>query len=120
MDEKILESKLGSLEKRGVIFSDDRRVRFTRHGFRRNIMDSSEISKNFGIIALVSGEENAEKLTEIYSKHFRLEPFFWALGRMNPSETQVRIAGLDTRGEGMNFASLPIILMGLDEGTLSE
>ncbi len=78
MNQKALESKLGSHEERGVFFSDDRSVRFTSYDFKRKSQTPLELSINTGIIALVGGEENAEKLAK-ESGHYKVSPYFWVL-----------------------------------------
>lgn len=93
MNQKALESKLGSHEEKGVVFSDDRSVRFTPYNFKRNFQTPLELSINTGIIALVSGEENAEKLAKA-SEHYKVKPSFWALE--NVALPITRVAGLWT------------------------
>lgn len=92
MDQKALESKLGSHEERGVVFSDDRSIRFTPYNFKGKSQTPLELSTNTGIIALVSGEENAEKLAKA-SECYRNKPYFRALEK-GPSVT--RVAGLNS------------------------
>lgn len=78
MMEKVLEKMLGSHEEKGVIFSDDKSIRFTPHGFKTGLQTSLELSRNSGVIALVNGEENAEKIAKV-SEKFKANPYFWAL-----------------------------------------
>jgi hypothetical protein len=78
MNQKVLEKRLGSHEEKGVVFSDDKSVRFTPYNFKRKSQTPLELSTNTGIIALVGGEENAEKLAKA-SEHYRTKPYFLAL-----------------------------------------
>ena len=91
MDQKALEARLGSYEESGVVFSDDRSVRFTLYGFVREEQSSLALSENPGVIALVGGEENAEKIAKA-SEHYRLDPYFWSLG--NVKSPAISVAGL--------------------------
>lgn len=93
-DYKTLESKLGKHEERGVIFSDDKTLRFTPYNYRKGTQSSLELSKNTGIIALVGGEENAEKLARA-SEHYQVNPSFWVLSNVDP-QNKIRIACLGT------------------------
>ncbi len=99
MEQKTLIGKLGSHEEKGVVFSDDGRVRFTPE-FRRGILNPSELAKNSGIIAITGSLENAEKTAEV-SILYKSYPFFWALGNVYPPE--IRIAGLDSHRFGRSF-----------------
>ena len=91
MDEKTLEAKLGKTENKGVIFSDDRNVRFTPYGFKRESQSASELAKNPGVIAFSGSVENAEMLA-LSSEHYKPSPYFWAL--TNVSGSQIRVAFL--------------------------
>ena len=93
MNQTALEKRLGSHKERGVIFSDNRSVRFTSYDFKRKSQTPLELSINTGIIALVGGEENAEKLAKA-SEHYRLKPYFYTLKNVGSSIT--RIADLDS------------------------
>ncbi len=88
MDQEVLESKLGSHEERGVVFSDDKSVRFTPYNFKRDTQTPLELSTNTGIIALVSGEENAEKLAKA-SECYRNKPNFWISENVDSPVTKV-------------------------------
>lgn len=76
INEKDLENELSATQERGVIYSDNRSVRFTPLGFQIKGQTALNLSKNPGIIALVNGEENAEKLAES-SQHYRLKPYLF-------------------------------------------
>lgn len=96
MNQKALESKLGSHRERGVMFSDDRSVRFTPYKFtpykfKIGSQSALDLARNSGIIALVGGGENAEKLAKA-SEHYRAEPYFWTFDRVKSPQT--RIVGL--------------------------
>ena len=93
MNQKTLERKLGKHEERGVTFSNDGSLRFTPYGFKRESQTASELAKNSGVIALVGSEENAEKLAKS-SQHYRVNPYFWVLSKVENPET--RVAGLDS------------------------
>ncbi len=90
---KTLESKLGKHEERGVVFSEDKKIRFTPYNYKRESQSSLDLSKNTGVIALVGGEENAEKLAKT-SEHYKANPYFWALS--NVDSPQIRVAELDS------------------------
>ncbi len=92
---KVLEKRLGSHEEGRVSFSDDRSIRFTPYGFKRESQSALELSKNPGVIALVGSEKNAEKLARA-SKHYKLNPYFWAV--KNVCSPQIRVAGLNSGG----------------------
>lgn len=92
MNQQALEMRLGSHKERGVVFSDDGSVRFTPYNFKRKSQTPLELSINTGIIALVGGEENAEKLAKA-SERYRAKPYFRALEK-GPSVT--RVAGLSS------------------------
>jgi len=91
MDEKTLKNKLSSYEEKGVVFSDDRKIRFTPYGFKRGSQTPLELSKNSGIIALVNGEENAEKLARASSKYYKFPHF---RNTKNPNLPQTSVASL--------------------------
>jgi hypothetical protein len=78
MNQKALESKLSSHEEKGVVFSDDKSIRFIHYGFKKELQSALDLSRNTGIIALVGGEENAEKLAKA-SGHYKASPYFWVL-----------------------------------------
>jgi len=92
---KTLERKLGKHEEKGVVFGDDGRTRFTPYNYKRESQSALKLSKNTGVIALTGSEENAEKLAEA-SKHYRANPYFWALSDVGSPET--RVAGLYSDG----------------------
>ncbi|MFH1503740.1 MAG: hypothetical protein ABIE36_03725 [Candidatus Diapherotrites archaeon] len=89
-DYKTLENKLGKYEEKGVVFSDDKSIRFTPYNFKGESQSSFELSKNTGIIALVSGEENSEKLA-MASGHYKINPYFGALSNVNLPQTGVAV-----------------------------
>jgi len=93
MNQKILESKLGKHEEKGVIFSDDKTIRFTPYNYKRDLQSALELSKNPGIIALTGSEANAEKLARV-SERYKSRPYFWALSNVAPQTR--RVAGLDS------------------------
>ena len=81
---KEFKDRLGSHEEGGVVFSDDRSVRFTPYGFdTKTLLITSDMSYYFmprpmintGIIALFGGEENAEKFTQV-AAYLGGNPFF--------------------------------------------
>jgi len=93
MNQKALESKLGSHRERGVMFSDDRSVRFTPYKFtpykfKIGSQSALDLARNSGIIALVGGGENAEKLAKA-SEHYRAEPYFRALKNVDSPQTRI-------------------------------
>ena len=89
MNQKTLMGKLGEHEERGVVFSDDRSIRFTPYNYKTDYQSPVELSKNIGIIALTGGEENAEKIA-MASKNYGTFPCFWT----DSSSSQIRIASL--------------------------
>lgn len=91
MNQKTLERKLGKHEEKGVVFSDDKLVRFTPYDYKRGSQSSLELSKNPGVIALTGSEENAEKIARA-SKHYKVNPCFWVLSDVDSPQT--RVAGL--------------------------
>ena len=94
-DLKALEARLGSHEERGVIFSDDRKVRFTPYGFKREVQSALDLATNSGVIAFAGGEEKAEMLAKA-SEHYRQNPYFWTL--TDVKQPQTRVAGLGSDG----------------------
>lgn len=88
MNQKALESRLGLHKEKGVAFSDDKSIRFTPYNYKRRSQTPLELSINTGIIALVGGEENAEKLAKA-SNHHRRKPYFRALENVDSSQTRV-------------------------------
>jgi len=101
MSQKSLEKKLSSHEEKRVVFSDDKTIRFTPYNYKRESQTPLELSTNTGIIALVGGEENAEKLARA-SEHYKLKPYLWALE--NVSLSQTRVAGLNSSSFGRGLA----------------
>jgi len=95
MNQKTLKGKLGKHEEKGVVFSENRNIRFVPYGFKRESQSALELSTNTGIIALVGGEENAEKIAKA-SEYYRLNPYFWALE--NVDSPQIRVADLYSGG----------------------
>jgi len=91
MNQEVLEARLGSHEERGVVFSDDKSARFTPYEFVRGEQSSLTLSENPGVIALVGGEEKAEKLARA-SEHYKTKSYFWALDKVD--SPQIRVAGL--------------------------
>jgi len=95
MNQKTLERKLGKHEEKGVVFSDDKKIRFVPYGFKRESQSALELSKNPGVIALVGNEENAEKLARA-SEHYKEKSYIWALENVDSPKT--RVAGLCSDG----------------------
>lgn len=92
MKQKKLEKKLGKHEERRVVFSDDKTIRFTPYNYKTGDQSSLELSKNTGIIALVGGEEKAEKIAKV-SEHYKIESLFSALcGSYKANFPQARVA----------------------------
>jgi len=88
MNEKSLERKLGKHEEKGVVFSNDKSIRFTPYNYKRGLQSALELSQNPGVIALTGSEENAEKIAKI-SESYRVNPYFWALSNINSPQTRV-------------------------------
>ena len=96
MDENTLEDKLGKTQEKGVIFSDDRSIRFTPHGFKRGYLElksASDLATNSGVMVFSGGEEEAEMLAKA-SEHYKSKPYFWALAKVTHPET--RFASLNS------------------------
>ena len=113
MKEAELEKMLGEHEEKGVVFSDDKRVRFTPYNYKNESQSAFELSKNTGVIAFSGGEENAEKLAKA-SEHYRLKPNFWAL--FNVDSPQTRVAELGS----YNFDSRLVVNADFSEGVGSR
>lgn len=60
MDPNELENELGSYEANGVVYSDDRRIRFTPSGFKEGKQSTKELIENRGTICFTGSPENAE------------------------------------------------------------
>jgi len=107
MDEKILKNKLGSYEEKGVVFSDDRTIRFTPYGFKIKSQTPSDLSRNSGISALVCGQENAEKLARISSNEViqdKANPYFRAIEKPVPiPQTRVAVLGSYTLADSIDI-----------------
>ena len=88
MSQKDLESRLGSHQEKGVIFSDDKSVRFVPYVFKRGSQSSLDLARNPGVIALTGSEEKAEMLAKA-SQHYRLNPYFYALSNVDSPQTRV-------------------------------
>jgi hypothetical protein len=101
-DFKTLESRLGKHEERGVVFSDDKEIRFTPYNYTDKIpsntlkkfLNTLELVSNSGVIALVGGEENAEKMGKI-SEHHEVTSYLKTLFDVDFPET--RVGGLHSR-----------------------
>ncbi len=103
MDSTTLKNKLGSHEENGVVFSDDKSIRFTPYGFKTRKQEPSDLVKNRGIVSLVGGEENAEKLAK-FSGHFEFKSdFFVITGGM--SLPQIRVADLHSDGSTLTIVA---------------
>lgn len=88
---KELENRLGSHKEKGVVFSDDRSIRFAPHNFKRGSQTSFELPTNTGIIAFVGGEKNAKRLAKA-SKYLEKGSYFYTLTDFDLPQT--RVAGL--------------------------
>ena len=99
MDKKTLDKILGLYEEKGVVFSDNRKVRFVPYGFKTGEQTPLELSRNLGVIALVDGEENAEKIAKA-SEHYRLNPYFWVLSSIESSQPSIVAQVTLTRKQG--------------------
>jgi hypothetical protein len=106
-DYKALESKLGKHEEKGVIFSDDKTLRFTPYGFKIGSQNSVELAKNRGIIALVNGEENADRLA-IASQHYNVNPVLFTFSDFTKLKNNIKIAciGTDTLEDWINIGAV--------------
>lgn len=93
MTQKTLQNKLGSYEERGVIFSDDRNLRFTPYNFKVGEQSSSELAINTGLIALVGGEENAERFAKA-SRYWKAMSHFWV--HSDVAQIQTTVADLSS------------------------
>jgi hypothetical protein len=94
MNQKTLERRLGSHEERGVVFSDNGKIRFTPYNYIKKTQLSSQLSTNTGIIALVGGKENAEKLSRA-SGHYRVHPYFDAFENLRFSLDRIACLSSD-------------------------
>ena len=92
MDAEKLKNMLGSREERGVVFSDDGKIRFTPYGFKVGSQIPSVLAKNSGVIAIVGSEENAEMLAQA-SRYYKISPEFFSYNRLHISP-QIRIANI--------------------------
>ena len=95
--QKDLEKRLGSHEEIGIAFSHDKSVRFVPDGFKRESQTALELARNPGIIALTGSEENAEMLAKA-SEHYKLDPWFYTLSKVDLPQT--RVAGLGSSNFG--------------------
>lgn len=75
MTQKILESKLGATEEGGIIFSNDRTVRFTVYDQNNNL------ALNRGSIALTGSLENAAMFAELAKDMNHGMPEFWVISK---------------------------------------
>jgi|APSaa5957512622_1039677.scaffolds.fasta_scaffold08017_5 hypothetical protein len=98
MCEDNLEKQLGSIEENGVVFSDDRTIRFTPNGSKFGYQGSDDLAKNSGIIALVNGQENAEKLAKS-TDYFKFHNFLGSLQSLNMR--RVRAVGFNQFGHNL-------------------
>jgi hypothetical protein len=107
-----LEKRLGRTEERGVIFSDDRLVRFVPYGFAIGLQSSLELAKNPGIIALTGSEENAEKLAEV-ARHYDMRFDLYFANNENLSKSGVAVIYSkylnQTRGYGLLDRDTPAV-----------
>ncbi len=77
MNPKTLQNKLGPHEEKGVVFSDDRSVRFIPYNSKKDT------------IALVGGEENEERLVKVISERFSVTYPRFEIGDINSPEAVV-------------------------------
>ena len=90
MNQKSLEKRLGPHKGTGVFFSYDGSIRFVPYDkVKTGKQTPSELSRNPGVIALI-GEEIAKKLAKA-SEHYKLNPYFWALSKVDSPETRVAV-----------------------------
>ena len=92
MNEKSLERKLGKHEEKGVVFSNDKSIRFTPYNYKRESQSALELSQNTGVIALTGSEENADKTAKA-SEHYKVKPYFRALSNVDSPQTRVAYLG---------------------------
>lgn len=108
MDQKTLEKRLGSYQEGGVVFSDDKSVRFVPYGFKIESQSPLELSQNPAVIALTGSQENAGRLARA-SDIYKVNPFLFALNKSN--SPKIRVAGFYSSGEfdeGLNIcANIP-------------
>jgi hypothetical protein len=107
-DYKALEGKLGKHEERGVVFSDDKTLRFTPYGFKVGTQNSVELANNRGIIALTNGEENAEKLA-IASQYYQVDPVLLLSSTDNLQDnikTRIVCLGTDTLEDWISIGAI--------------
>ena len=97
-NQKTLEKRLGSHEEKGVVFSDDRSLRFVPYGFKMESQTALNLSTNPGVIALAGSEQNAEMLAKA-SQNYRENPHFWALSSVKTPQTRVAGLGSDVFGD---------------------
>lgn len=116
MDKKTLDRILSSYEEKGVVFSDNRKVRFVPYGFKTGEQTPLELSRNLGVIALVNGEENAEKIAKA-SGHCRLNPYFWVLSNIESPQPSIVAQVTLTRKQG---ASKVVSVAVLDWGNFGD
>ena len=90
--QKALEKRLGSHEEMRIAFSRDKIIRFVPYGFKRESQTALELARNPGIIALTGSEENAETLAKA-SEHYKLNPWFYALSKVDSPQTRVADLG---------------------------
>ena len=79
MDERELKAKLGSREEKGVIYSDDGLVRFTRPGFKQKKQKPKDLEKNRGLITILGSEKLASVVADIadeYESHPKEKTWF--------------------------------------------
>jgi len=85
---KVLEERLGKHEEKGVMLSDDGRLRFTPDDFKRGPQTSLELSTNKGLIAVTGSGENAEDLARA-SDHYKKNPRFLVLEGVDHPTTRI-------------------------------
>jgi len=85
-----LEQLLGQRQEHGVIYSNDRRLRFVPFGYKVGEISSLDLAKNPYVIAL-AGEEGAEKLAKVADKH-KNDSYLWGLDSVK--ESTVRVSNL--------------------------
>ena len=105
MNQKTLERKLGKHEEKGVVFSEDKNIRFVPYGFKRESQTSLDLARNPGIIALTGSEENAEKLAKA-SEHYKVNPYFWAFNKVKSPQTRIAVLLSGYFGYGLGVDAL--------------
>ncbi len=75
--------------------------------FREGSVEWRKVAKHPYFVAWAGGEEGAEKLAEITSKHSRKEAYIWAPDLSNLKVPEARVASLDS-GRGLDDSRLSV------------